>query len=82
MLGPRAARCVCALATVAMAAATVRADDILDEPPPIQLDPGLSADAADPTSIREIEGFWLPLRATMRHLLHETDTRGGVIRSV
>ncbi len=28
-----------------MAAATVRADDVLDEPPPIQRDPGLSADA-------------------------------------
>ena len=30
---------------------------------------------ADPTSIREIGGIWLPVSLTMRHLLHETYTR-------
>ncbi len=30
---------------------------------------------ADPASIRKIEDIWLPVRATMRHLLHETYTR-------
>jgi hypothetical protein len=31
--------------------------------------------AADPATLREFDGVWIPMRATMRHLLFETWTR-------
>jgi len=31
--------------------------------------------AADPATLREFDGIWIPMAATMRHLLLETSTR-------
>jgi hypothetical protein len=31
--------------------------------------------AADPASLREFDGIWIPMQVTMRHLLLETSTR-------
>jgi hypothetical protein len=37
---------------------------------------------AEHGSLREFDGVWMPMRATMRHLLHESQTRLSVERVV